>query len=285
MAKRKRQISQKVIDKRIKEGRGQATGVEYQPWLRIQDVPSQGLVHRIKGWKTGRLHHLMSNLELNYFYVLEWSPLVVDIREQYPLLPLEETIELAEQCGVRHPTDPRSQEPIVMTTDFLITLQGDRRPIEQARTIKPAQQLVSERVQQKLEIERRYWLRRKIDWGIVTEREIPQTLCQNVALLHEHRELHDRVDVSDSQLQDLITVLTDYVTQGDVSLRVATSQCDRCLGFEPGTSLGVTYHLLATRRWLIDMNAPLEPGHPLTLLALSTAEIQPKKEVTSCNYV
>lgn len=284
MAKRKRQINQKVIDARLKEGRGQATGAEYQPWLRIQDVPSQGLVHRIKGWKTGRIHHLMSKLELNYFYVLEWSPLVVDIREQYPLLPLEETIELAKQCGVRHPTDPKSQEPIVMTTDFLVTLQGEPRQIEQARTVKPAQQLLSERVQQKLEIERRYWLRRKIDWGIVTEHEIPPSLCQNVALLHEHRNVEDRLEVSNTQLRDLVMVLTEYVTQGEVSLREAASRCDQQLGFELGSSLGVAYHLLATRQWVIDMNVLLEPGHRLNLLALSIADLQLKKEVPSCHY-
>lgn len=37
------------------------------------------------------MHHFLSKLETNYFYWLDWSPIVSDIREQYPLLPLEET--------------------------------------------------------------------------------------------------------------------------------------------------------------------------------------------------
>jgi hypothetical protein len=88
MAKRSRKTDQAVIDRRIKEGRGQGTGAEYTPWLYVQDVPSNGLAHRIKGWKTKREHHFFSTLERDYFYVLEWSPFVIDIREQYPLLPL-----------------------------------------------------------------------------------------------------------------------------------------------------------------------------------------------------
>lgn len=87
--------------------------------MHIQDIASTGLASRIKGWKTGRVHHLLSKLETEYFYVLEWSNIVSDIREQYPLLPITETLEIAEQLGILHPTDPRTKESIVMTAQQL----------------------------------------------------------------------------------------------------------------------------------------------------------------------
>ncbi len=146
MAKRSRSNDQQKIEKHLKKGRGEGRGATYQLWLRIQDVPSQGLASRVKGWKTGREHHLMSNLETNYFFVLDWSQSVLDIREQFPLLPLEETQEIAQQCGFVHPTDPSTQQSVVMTTDFLITLQQNLQHIEQARAIKPASDLQSQRV-------------------------------------------------------------------------------------------------------------------------------------------
>ena len=59
----------------------------------------------------------MSNLERDYFYLLDWSSTVTDIREQYPLLPQEETLKIAEQCNIKHPRDPKTNHPIVMTTD------------------------------------------------------------------------------------------------------------------------------------------------------------------------
>jgi hypothetical protein len=269
MAKRKRETNEKVINHRIKEGRGQAAGADYQPWLRIQDVPSQGLAHRIKGWKTGRVHHLLSNLELSYFYTLEWSPMVIDIREQYPLLPLEETLALAQQCGVKHPTDPKTKEPVVMTTDFLITLADQVRPIEQARTVKPASKLAGQRVQQKLEIERRYWRNRGIDWGVVTEHEIGRVVAQNIGLLHGYHHLTDRLDITEPQLEAMVAALTECVLVGEYSLREAGLNCDRRLGFEAGTGLTVAYHLLVTRRWQTDLTIPLDPGHKLVLSAAS----------------
>ena len=39
-----------------------------------------------------------------------------------PLLPLEETVVIADELGLKHPTDPKINEPVVMTTDFLLTV-------------------------------------------------------------------------------------------------------------------------------------------------------------------
>ena len=272
MAKRKRQTDKTVIDKRISEGRGQGRGSEYKPWLLVQDVPSQGLATRIKGWKTKRVHHLLSNLELSYFYILEWSRVVFDIREQYPLLPLEETLAIAEQCGIRHPTDPKTQEPVVMTTDFFITVPRSMEVIEQARTLKTAKDLQSERKLEKLEIERRYWHNKNIDWGIVTEQEIPQALAKNVDWLHAFFRIEDLSALSETEIRRIATALTLRMVQGNVVLTDLTAECDDKLGLEPGTALSVSRHLIANRRWLVDMNKPIQPSKSLVLLTTPSVE-------------
>jgi hypothetical protein len=272
MAKRKRQTDKTVIDKRISDGRGQGRGSGYKPWLLVQDVPSQGLATRIKGWKTKRVHHLLSNLELSYFYVLEWSPVVFDIREQYPLLPLEETLAIAEQCGIRHPTDPKTQEPVVMTTDFFITVPQSIEVIEQARTVKTAKDLQSERTLEKLEIERCYWHNRNIDWGIVTEEEIPQALAKNVDWLHPFFRLEDLSPLSETEIRRIATALTLRMAQGNAVLTDLTAECDDKLGLQPGTALSVSRHLIANRRWLVDMNQPIQPSKSLVLLTTPSVE-------------
>ena len=266
MAKRRRETNQITIDKRIREGRGQGRGSDYKPWLLVQDVPSQGLATRIKGWKTKRVHHLLSNLELSYFYVLEWSPIVFDIREQYPLLPLEETLAIAEQCGIRHPTDPKTQEPVVMTTDFFISVPQSIKVIEQARTLKTAKDLQSQRTIEKLEIERRYWQGRDIDWGIVTEREIPEALAKNVEWVHPFFETEDLSSFLQYEINRITTALTLKIAKDNAPLADIAAECDNLLGLEPGTSLSVSRHLLANRRWLVDMNRLIQPSKPLVLL-------------------
>nr|WP_245833202.1 TnsA endonuclease N-terminal domain-containing protein [Oceanobacillus timonensis] len=103
------------VDKWVKEGRGAGNDVNYQPWLKIQDVSSLGRSTRLKGIKTGRQHEFLSDLERNCFYVAEFSDVTLDVHEQFPLLPHEETILIADELGVKHPTDPKTGESIVMT--------------------------------------------------------------------------------------------------------------------------------------------------------------------------
>lgn len=65
-------------------------------------------------------------MERNYFYLTEYSDVVIDFREQFPVLPLEETRLIADELGIKHPTDPKTGEPILMTTDFLLTVDTDK---------------------------------------------------------------------------------------------------------------------------------------------------------------
>lgn len=61
MSKRRYGLDEAKIQAYIKEGRGQGEGKDYKPWIDIHDFPSQGRVSRCFGWKTGRIHHFMSD--------------------------------------------------------------------------------------------------------------------------------------------------------------------------------------------------------------------------------
>lgn len=267
----RRQTGEQTIQKLIREGRGQGELAGYQPWLTVRDVPSRGLSTRSKGWTTGRVHHLLSKLEKKYFYVLEWSKVVTDIREQYPLLPLDETLAIAKRYELRHPAipnknDPKELEPVVMTTDFFITLTVGGERIEQARTVKYATDLQSASVLQKLEIERRYWEARQIHWGIVTEHDVPAVLADNIELIYANRYMDEDSKYSRRELYSVATTLTRLVQESTLSLRHIALDCDTALGFESGTSLAVAYFLIANRYWEIDMHVPIQPGKRLVLL-------------------
>lgn len=179
MAKRTRIWNEAKYRKYLAEGRGQGELMEYKPWVQVQDFPSKGIVSRVKGRTTGRIHHLMSNLELRYFLLLDWSEKTMDIREQCPLDEIADAIGIADACGIRYPYDNVSGFPYVLTTDFLITVNGGYV----ARAIKPKTELQKLRVREKLEIERRYWLKRNVEWRIITEDEIPSTKIRNIEWL------------------------------------------------------------------------------------------------------
>ena len=71
------------------------------------------------------MHHLLSDLERDYFYMLEFSDCVLDIREQFPLLSQETTLEIADELRIKHPIDTETKFPIVLTTDFLLIIRRD----------------------------------------------------------------------------------------------------------------------------------------------------------------
>lgn len=215
MAKRNR----KDVSKRLDEGCGQGRGIDYKPAIWITDFPSQGFSVQGLGWKTRREHHLFSMSEFRYFYALEWSPIIIDIREQFPL-ELEETLDIAKQCGYKHPVNPNTGKPNVMTTDFVVTIPGTTGIgiIDQARTVKPSGELQNQRVLEKFEIERRYWESRKINWGIVTEQDIPEVLVKNIEFLHNYFFIKNLSPLSEINIRQITAVLAKGVIQGEVSL-------------------------------------------------------------------
>lgn len=202
--------SARTIARLQAEGRGVGVGRDYHPWLTVRDVSSLGLSTRARGWKTERVHHMLSNLELRYFYALEWSSLVTDIREQYPL-PLADTQRIAQELGVAYPCHPSMRTPVVMTTDFLITRRKARVFVDEARTVKPSRDLAKLRTLEKLEIERIYWIEQGIDWGIVTEHECHPTLANNMELIHEPHNYAATTPLTPIELAETVRLLTELV--------------------------------------------------------------------------
>lgn len=251
MAKRKSGLTEKKIAEMEKEGRGQGTGENYKPWINIQDFPSSGLVTRAKGWKTNRIHQFLSKLERNYFYVLEWNRIVVDIREQFPL-SREDTLAIASNKGIKHPTEPKSQIPIVMTTDFLITITNSAGTAHVARTIKPSKELENVRTIEKFEIERSYWEDRGIDWGIITEKEFPQNLIENVEWLHS--SYFDIEDLPTSALDMYIQQMKILIKKSNRSIIEIVTEFDQTFQLENGTGLEILKHLIARKELQVDIN-------------------------------
>ena len=56
-------------------------------------------------------------------------------------------------------------------------------------SVKPSSELGKPRVREKLEIERRYWTMRGIQWNIMTENEISRTKANNIEWLSQAKDL------------------------------------------------------------------------------------------------
>jgi hypothetical protein len=259
---------EKLQQNYIKKGRGQGTGENYRPFIQAHDnkIASEGWLTRHKGWKTNRIHHTLSEHERKYLYYLEWLDGVVDIREQWPLLPLERTVEIAEQLGIKHANIDGT--PVVMTTDFRITLNTAKGQRDVIRTVKPRERL-DDRTLELFEIERRFFAEEGIDWCIITENRIPVTLVANVEWMSEAKYLDTRPSVN----KELVSMVCDDLYEifaedaGRSSLSVLCLHADKQFGLRNGTCMFVLQHMLANKRWGTDMNKRIRESEPIIVHA------------------
>lgn len=249
MAKRTRIWNEAKYRKYLAEGRGQGELMEYKPWVQVQDFPSKGIVSRVKGRTTGRIHHLMSNLELRYFLLLDWSEKTTDIREQFPLDEIADAIGIADACGIRYPYDNVSGFPYVLTTDFLITVNGGYV----ARAIKPKTELQKLRVREKLEIERRYWLKRNVEWRIITEDEIPSTKIRNIEWLCSGNDFRALVANGDLALKCEKSFMEMYGSEEYPVIEIIHN-VEETYGLCGGAGIALFKHLVCSKSIELDLS-------------------------------
>lgn len=244
MSKRNTGWTEEKIARYQKEGRGQGELSKYKPWLTTQDVPSEGRNHRSVGWKTNRKHELFSDLEFDYLCLVDWVSDIIDIREQFPLDRMI-TLKISEELDYKHPADPKTGTDIVMTTDFLLTIREGSRLSYIARTIKPSKELNNINVIKKFDIERTYWENQGIDWGIVTEKDMPSPIVENLQLLRNSYFIDEALNIN---------VFLDEWNYFNGELLKNLKSFDSNYNYEPGTGISIYKHLLARKILLVDMS-------------------------------
>jgi TnsA endonuclease N terminal/TnsA endonuclease C terminal len=253
------------IQKWIKQGRGTGDLQDYKPWLTIRDVPSNGWRTRIDGLVADRKHHMLSDGETNLFKLLDLSPNTKDLKEQYPLLPLEATLAIAKSLGIKHPTDPITKEFIVITIDLLwCTKSGEQNPID----VKPRDKLLNPRIIEKFEIGRVFLKIQNQLWRLSTELEIPEELLNNCIRFHDVIYL-DGFKLRVRDVEKAAQLLTEQVLQREKPLRMIASDLDDTLGLRAGVSLKIATHLMARRYWQVDWYAIQGPEATIDLKGIN----------------
>ena len=257
MARSRYDWTQAKFERYVKEGRGKGRGKDYKPWITIQDFPSVGRASRSLGWKSGRIHHLMSDWESRLFYLLEWSKKVQDIREQYPLLDLDLAMEIAKEMGIEYPVNRKSNTPYVLTTDFMLTVKRGKKSVQIGRTFKTTKDFCKKRTIEKLELERRYWQKQNIDWAIVTEQEISKIFASNIQWVHP--DYHWKLSEEQNKEQNnencyyFSNILKERLSNKKLKISTITTGLDKDMDLEVGTSLSLFKHLVARKEIVVDM--------------------------------
>lgn len=245
------------------QGLGLGEGAHYKPWIDVRCFSSRGRMSRRLGATTRRVHHLFSDNESFFFLLADHASGVVDIREQFPLLPESATQDTARLLGIRHPRYPGSSTPTVMTTDFLLTMISETGAYSfAAYCIKSADELHGrsrKTVLAKLEIERRYWLHRGIPWYLFTSDEFDKTVIDNLEWL-SYFMVEDDVDRETFAAQ-VPTFLAAFDTPSLQGLPLADRLRECARAFGTATSLELVTNMFRYCAWHnlihLDLHVPV----------------------------
>ncbi|MGJ0638193.1 TnsA endonuclease N-terminal domain-containing protein [Xenorhabdus bovienii] len=251
MVKSKYVLTEKQIIKRIKEGRGSGRLSSYKPWLYVNEVPSKGRSQRVYSHLTGRIHHILSDLEFAVFLLLDHNPAVTDIREQFPL-NRDDTLNISKEGQLWHPS--QGGVKLVMSSDFLVN-SSSKAQHKFAIQAKYSKDLKDPRTVEKLEIERRYWLLKKIPWFLVTEKEIDSIIVSNIEWLYGVKGYFDEV-ITDELLLTLEHIRAYFVQHPERKLVDLCKEFDKAYQQELGQSLYDIRLMCAARLITFDIRLP-----------------------------
>lgn len=173
------------FSEKLLQGAGLGCGKDYRPWLDARTTASHGICSQIPGIKTGRIHHGLSANEKNFFYLIEFDSRVLDIREQFPLLPMSLAMQHAQDLDIKYPVIQKTNTPWVLTTDFVITYSDGGQRKYAAFSVKPKKGLMTKRDFEKQELERIWWESLNIPWKIFLNDEQDKIVANNIRWLSQ----------------------------------------------------------------------------------------------------
>lgn len=285
MAKRKTDWDENKLKKWIQEGRGQGEGKDYKPWIAVTDFPSQGRCARVKGIKTGRIHHFLSDIQREYFYLLEFDEanIISDIREFYPLLDFYDVVQDTQDLNTKYFKDKTTGFPYILTTTFLITIKSPNGGIEYvARSVKAASELERKTTLEKLEMERRYWEVKSIDWSIVTEKDINSVKVKNIEWALSSIHAISDMGLSEQEIIELGAVLQlRLYSNKDSSIRSIVTGFEVDYTLDEGLGLFLFRYLVAIKAVRLNMNIPIDLNSPARVIKFDEIIEEDLKSVSS----
>lgn len=236
----------------LKQKYGLGEGANYTPWIRVQDVKSHGHSGKIDGIKSGRTHHTLSEQETCFFYLADFSDSVTDIREQFPLLPLTLSLKISKLIDVEHPKHPITKDPIIMTTDFLLTCSDGKRIWYEAVSVKPSEKLSDKRTAEKLDIERVWWELLGVPFHVFCLSELNQIKSKNIQWITDpqRKKYSSPSNKVREEAKRLLTV-------GTMQLSDVCDMFSDQIGISNDDALILLKYLIADKEVIVDLARPI----------------------------
>lgn len=232
--------------------------------VKVTTFSSKGRATRIHSIKTNKIHHLHSDNQLRAFLLFEWSDKVTNIQESYALTDLFEVIDNKEDLRLDKFMDTDSNKIYTLHTNFFLTINENGKEIYVAVVVKNTSELKRRVVIEKLEIERRYYEAKNIDFKIITEKELNRVFCKNIEWVRETLH-HDGIDKKEVMSEELYWILK---ASGNINVDQALRLFESDNDMEQGAGLYLFRFLIANKRIKVNMKEKIKINIPIAELIL-----------------
>jgi hypothetical protein len=200
----------------------------------------------------------MSRLEKAYLYLKRRDPEAVQLREQVPCFPIEETDGIARSLGIRPLRTPHGK-PYMVTTDLLLRM---RNGAEQAHFVRPLELLKIRREWEKMQVEKEYWTRRGLVFQVVTEAQVPEAIMVNLEILQDNQFPPEGFQTERHQAAGLAHLRVALDGGSDMPLTLVCRNLDIQAGMRTGTYIALIKHLLFRRTLTTNLYTRFKGGQP-----------------------
>ncbi|WP_187637238.1 MULTISPECIES: TnsA endonuclease N-terminal domain-containing protein [Paraburkholderia] len=146
----------------------------------LKELPTSGTAAVVHGIRVSRNYELLDTKSTAIFYLLERRRTISDIRERWPILDLNRTLQLAYKFDVVHPCRAGVPEPL--TFDFLITDQTAEKTYKAINLFR-AENSLNAREQSLMRIRKAWCDEKGVDWVLVDSSPISRTVVHTLRFI------------------------------------------------------------------------------------------------------
>lgn len=300
-------MTEKTLRQWILEGRGRGHGVAYKPWLQMsrRQLHSNSNVNLRYLTTIGRHGHFLSRNEWHVALWLMWLG-VEDLREQFPLWPFPHphplyehpelyqaalpvsrgTVEIAHELGIAHGYFVGTRIPYIATTDLMISVRDGEGTLKAiAIAVKPSDiadgSRVVGRVTERLLLEMAYASEIGIRWGLLSNRDIPESLRANLEICYPAAQLPYSLCENDC-IANFCVEVTHRLERGDPVGHAIERVASRFKFFATAPHI-LFYHGLWHRKIPIDLRHPILLNQPAVLVDFSWV-VEKRKKILGIDH-
>lgn len=241
-------------------------GASYRSGTSVREFNSFGRCHRVFNVRVGRVLDLFSNGEYRYTELVGFDERVFRIEEQYPILPVSETVTLALELGVRHPMDGRFYLP--MRSDLLIHLRTNRKAAARRALLEVKMECDLEgdegkRTREKLAIKEMWCKANEVSFHLLLKEDLPMTAVKNIRWLRYGIAGESRMPRT-QVFARFLSVFKELWEEGQTeTLMHLVGKCARRCGIDHDTAYRYFRWAVWARRLPVDLGKRILPCLPL----------------------